>query len=96
MIILPIFAMQLIHVRVYGACRLVHEAPSVILHHSFCLGESEYWFAMIKVLMIIFFILVGLIYDWGGVRGHPGPVRSHSTRASPELSERPRKPNSNI
>ncbi|KAI0757972.1 amino acid permease-domain-containing protein [Fomes fomentarius] len=53
MIILPIFAMQLIHVRVYG--------------------ESEYWFAMIKVLMIIVFIFVGLIYDWGGVRGHPGP-----------------------
>lgn len=38
-------------------------------------GESEYWFAMIKVLMIIVFIIVGLIYDWGGVRGHPGPVR---------------------
>ncbi|KAI0684368.1 amino acid permease-domain-containing protein [Earliella scabrosa] len=53
MIIAPIFAMQLIHVRVYG--------------------ESEYWFAMIKVVMIIVFIFVGLIYDWGGVHGHPGP-----------------------
>ena len=24
--------------------------------------------------MIILFIIVGLIYDWGGVKGHPGPV----------------------
>jgi len=24
--------------------------------------------------MIIVFIFVGLIYDWGGVKGHPGPV----------------------
>ncbi|KAH9884943.1 amino acid permease/ SLC12A domain-containing protein [Cubamyces lactineus] len=52
-IVTPIFAMQLIHVRVYG--------------------ESEYWFAMIKVLMIIVFIFVGLIYDWGGVHGRAGP-----------------------
>ena len=37
-------------------------------------GESEYWFAMIKVVMIVFFIIVGLIFDWGGVKGHPGPV----------------------
>jgi amino acid permease len=40
-------------------------------------GESEYWFALIKVLMVIVFILVGLIYDWGGVKGHPGPVGQH-------------------
>ena len=40
------------------------------------IGESEYWFAMIKVIMILVFIIVGLIYDWGGVRHHPGPVRS--------------------
>jgi hypothetical protein len=38
----------------------------------------EYWFAMIKVVLIILFIIVGLIYDWGGVIGHPGPV-CHST-----------------
>ena len=38
------------------------------------LGESEYWFAMIKVVMIVLFIIVGLIYDWGGIKGHPGPV----------------------
>lgn len=37
-------------------------------------GESEYWFALIKVLMVIVFIFVGLIFDWGGVKGHPGPV----------------------
>lgn len=24
--------------------------------------------------MIILFIIVGLIFDWGGVKGHPGPV----------------------
>ena len=24
--------------------------------------------------MIVFFIIVGLIYDWGGIKGHPGPV----------------------
>ncbi|KAK7696104.1 hypothetical protein QCA50_000747 [Cerrena zonata] len=56
-IIFPIFAMQLIHVRVYG--------------------ESEYWFAMIKVVMVILFIIVGLIYNWGGVIGHPGPGLSN-------------------
>ncbi|PPQ77160.1 hypothetical protein CVT25_010788 [Psilocybe cyanescens] len=56
-IVVPIFALQLIHVRVYG--------------------ESEYWFALIKVVMIIFFIIVGLIFDWGGVKGHPGPGLSN-------------------
>ncbi|KAF8888141.1 amino acid permease-domain-containing protein, partial [Gymnopilus junonius] len=44
-IIVPVFALQLIHVRVYGS------------------------------LMIVLFIIVGLIFDWGGVKGHPGPVR---------------------
>jgi len=29
---------------------------------------------MVKVIMIVFFIIVGLIFDWGGVKGHPGPV----------------------
>ena len=24
--------------------------------------------------MIVLFIIVGLIYDWGGIKGHPGPV----------------------
>lgn len=38
---------------------------------------------MIKVIMIIVFIFVGLIYDWGGVRGHPGPVSSPSTLLLP-------------
>lgn len=52
-IVVPMFGLQLIHVRVYG--------------------EMEYWFALIKVLLIILFIVVGLIYDWGGVIGHPGP-----------------------
>ncbi|KAG1738782.1 amino acid permease/ SLC12A domain-containing protein [Suillus lakei] len=56
-IIVPVFLLQLIHVRVYG--------------------ESEYWFALIKVLMIIVFIFAGLIYDWGGVKGHPGPGLSN-------------------
>ncbi|KAI5983118.1 amino acid permease/ SLC12A domain-containing protein [Pisolithus albus] len=56
-IIVPVFALQLIHVRVYG--------------------ESEYWFALIKVLMIVIFIIVGLIYDWGGIKGHSGPGLSN-------------------
>ncbi|RPD67528.1 hypothetical protein L226DRAFT_452760 [Lentinus tigrinus ALCF2SS1-7] len=47
------------------------------LIHVRVYGESEYWFAMIKVLMIIVFIFVGLIYDWGGVHGHPGPGLSN-------------------
>ena len=38
------------------------------------LGESEYWFAMIKIIMIVLFIIVGLIYDWGGIKDHQGPV----------------------
>ena len=29
---------------------------------------------MIKVVMIVLFIIVGLIYDWSGIKGHPGPV----------------------
>ncbi|OSX66766.1 hypothetical protein POSPLADRAFT_1053383 [Postia placenta MAD-698-R-SB12] len=37
------------------------------------LGQSEYWFATIKVVLAILFIIVGLIYDWGGVRHHSGP-----------------------
>ena len=51
---------------------------SLVNHHLYplSLGESEYWFAMIKIIMIIVFIFVGLIYDWGGVRGHLGPVSS--------------------
>ena len=44
------------------------------------LGESEYWLAMIKVIMIVLFIIVGLIYDWGGIKGHPGPVGSFIVR----------------
>ncbi|SCV72000.1 BQ2448_4694 [Microbotryum intermedium] len=40
-------------------------------------GESEYWLALIKVIMIVLFIIVGLIYDWGGVIGHPGPGLSN-------------------
>ena len=47
---------------------------AVFDHLSILLGESEYWFAMIKVIMIVLFIIVGLIYDWGGIKGHPGPV----------------------
>ncbi|KAJ7763036.1 amino acid permease/ SLC12A domain-containing protein [Mycena metata] len=39
-------------------------------------GEAEFWLAGIKVsfpVLIVLFIVVGLIYDWGGVIGHPGP-----------------------
>ena len=66
--------MQLIHVRVYG---LSTHRPYLryTRHIELSIGETEYWFALIKVLLVIVFILVGLIYDWGGVHGHPGPVR---------------------
>lgn len=47
------------------------------LIHVRVYGESEYWFAMIKVIMVILFIIVGLIYNWGGVIGHPGPGLSN-------------------
>lgn len=62
-IVVPVFLLQLIHVRVYG--------------------ESEYWLALVKVLMIILFIFVGLIYDWGGIKNHPGPGLSnfHNSQA---------------
>ncbi|KAL8283977.1 hypothetical protein RQP46_005090 [Phenoliferia psychrophenolica] len=56
-IIVPVFALQLINVRAYA--------------------ESEYWLALIKVIMIVLFVIVGLIYDWGGVIGHPGPGLSN-------------------
>ena len=73
-ITVPIFVLQLFNVRAYGAvfsfwicCRLWQLILLLV-------GESEYWLAMIKVIMIILFIIVGLIYDWGGIEGHPGPV----------------------
>ncbi|KAJ7172882.1 amino acid permease/ SLC12A domain-containing protein [Mycena crocata] len=56
-IIVPVFAFNLLPVRNYG--------------------EAEFWLAGIKVLLIILFIIVGLIYDWGGVIGHPGPGLSN-------------------
>ncbi|KAJ7116532.1 amino acid permease/ SLC12A domain-containing protein [Mycena epipterygia] len=56
-IILPVFAFNLLPVRNYG--------------------EAEFWLSGIKVLLIILFIIVGLIYDWGGVIGHPGPGLSN-------------------
>lgn len=31
--------------------------------------------------MIIIFILVGLIYDWGGIKNHPGPGLSNFQHA---------------
>ena len=37
---------------------------------------------MIKVVLIVLFIIVGLIYDWGGVIGHPGPVSTHILQLS--------------
>lgn len=30
-----------------------------------------------QVFLIVLFIVVGLIYDWGGVIGHPGPGLSN-------------------
>ncbi|KIW67765.1 hypothetical protein PV04_06995 [Phialophora macrospora] len=46
-------------------------------------GEIEFWFALLKIVFIIFLILLGLIIDLGGVSGtprigfrywkHPGP-----------------------
>ena len=55
-LIVPIFAIQLIHVRVFG--------------------ESEAWFALIKVLLVVLFIFFGLLYDWGAfdkIAPVPGP-----------------------
>ena len=70
-IIVPIFFLQLIHVRVYGTF-LFGLTPYLLIYHV--TGESEYWLSMIKVVMIVLFIIVGLIYDWGGIKHHPGPV----------------------
>jgi hypothetical protein len=44
------------------------------------MGESEYWFALIKVLMVVVFIFVGLIYDWGGVKRPSRTSRLFSCR----------------
>ncbi|OBZ70069.1 Lysine-specific permease [Grifola frondosa] len=54
---------------------LIIIAPIFVMQliHVRVYGESEYWFAMIKVIMVIMFIIVGLIYDWGGIHKHPGP-----------------------
>ncbi|KAJ7906796.1 amino acid permease/ SLC12A domain-containing protein [Mycena leptocephala] len=56
-IIVPVFAFNLLPVKNYG--------------------EAEFWLAGIKVFLIVLFIIVGLIYDWGGVIGHPGPGLSN-------------------
>ncbi|KAF8162192.1 amino acid permease/ SLC12A domain-containing protein [Mycena galopus ATCC 62051] len=56
-IIVPVFAFNLLPVRNYG--------------------EAEFWLSAIKVFLIVLFIIVGLIYDWGGVIGHPGPGLSN-------------------
>ncbi|GAA5929168.1 amino acid permease [Sporobolomyces koalae] len=40
-------------------------------------GEAEFYLAFIKVILIVMFIIVGLIYDWGGIRNHPGPGLSN-------------------
>ncbi|KAM0791354.1 hypothetical protein ACM66B_005821 [Microbotryomycetes sp. NB124-2] len=56
-IIVPVFAFQLLGARAWG--------------------ESEYYLTLIKVLLIVLFIIVGLLYDWGAVRGHPGPGLSN-------------------
>jgi amino acid permease len=62
----------------YGSM-VCNDIPLFCVHlHITRSGESEYWLALIKVLLIIIFIFVGLIYDWGGVKYHPGPVRSRS------------------
>jgi hypothetical protein len=37
-------------------------------------GEMELWFALAKVILVVLFIIVGLIYDWGGVLHHSGPA----------------------
>ena len=34
-------------------------------------GEIEFWFAMLKILFIIFLIILGLVIDLGGVPGTP-------------------------
>ncbi len=84
--------MQLIHVRIYGTS-LKSPFPLLTLltihlpRHT--AGESEYWFAMIKVLLIVIFIIVGLIYDWGGVIGHPGPVRTLLSHLTPKPPTHP-------
>ena len=46
-------------------------------------GEVEFWFAFLKILLVIFLIILGLVIDLGGVHGtpalygkywhHPGP-----------------------
>jgi len=58
---------------------LVIIAPTFLMQliHVRVYGESEYWFASIKVVMIVLFIVIGLIYDWGGIKGHPGPGLSN-------------------
>lgn len=34
-------------------------------------GEVEFWFALLKIVFIIFLILLGLVIDLGGVPGTP-------------------------
>jgi amino acid permease len=34
-------------------------------------GEVEFWFALLKILFIIFLIILGLVIDLGGVPGTP-------------------------
>ena len=61
---------------------------AIVFDNESLLGESEYWFAMIKVIMIVLFIIVGLIYDWGGIKDHPGPVGEFIVQLLPFFSSR--------
>jgi yeast amino acid transporter len=34
-------------------------------------GEVEFWFAILKMVFIVFLIILGLVISLGGVPGHP-------------------------
>jgi len=50
-------------------------------------GEVEFWFACLKILLVVFLIILGLVIDLGGIPGqerlgfrywnHPGPFVEH-------------------
>lgn len=48
-------------------CFLVFPIFLIQLFNVRVYGEVEYWLAWIKVFFLIMFIIVGLLYNWGGV-----------------------------
>ena len=72
------------------------DSPSILWSVIFCIvlfglnalsargyGESEYWFAGIKVMTVVIFLIVGVLMLLGVVHGNPHPVKYFTMNGAP-------------